>query len=73
MLGFILWRRTMSYASAFRDELLKRISEAQQETLTGLVSGHADLSEYKYQCGVLRGMQIAASLCDGIAEDLNRD
>lgn len=63
----------MTYALTFRDELKKRIDESADDTISTLVSGNAqDYSHYKELCGLLRGMQIAANLCEEIADDLNR-
>jgi hypothetical protein len=62
----------MSYAAAFKEELQKRMAKQEQEEIDILISGHVDFPEYKYHCGLLRGMQIAVSLCEEIADDLNR-
>lgn len=64
----------MSYSVAtFKDELVRRLNDEMLRQSDIILSGNlTDYSLYKDTTGVLRGMQLAVSICDDVISEMNR-
>jgi hypothetical protein len=61
-----------SYAPFFIDELVKRVTEAKINRAVGLATGSADYPTYKYECGLMAGLDLALEIADEIKRDIDK-